>query len=171
MPARGRTSKDNEIYYIRCMIAVNELMIGNKVLYRDEVTNVDSISDKGINLYVYYAGNDLVFSVYEFDQLSPIHLTSEILEQAGFQREDNRGYFFEIDHDQWDGDNDFIPHLPVTIHYNNDGNWFFMNGCGGTEYIVGQPFKYLHTLQNAWPVLTGKDISFIFPITPSLATN
>ncbi|MDD6017153.1 MAG: hypothetical protein PUC18_12925 [Prevotellaceae bacterium] len=67
----------------------NELMIDDWV-YNSHNRQNEQVAEIGSGL-VMLAYNDL----YEYDEIEPIPLTAEILEQNGFYRERNIGYVYE----------------------------------------------------------------------------
>jgi hypothetical protein len=103
----------------------NELRIGNWVLTPDGSVQITDIFNGGINLSddKYEAYPD-----YSMDRVSPIPLTPEILEAAGFKEDDE---YFELGFMclKYDG----LTFLPV----NNETGW-----------ATGRAINYVHQLQN-----------------------
>jgi hypothetical protein len=116
------------------MIKANELRIGNWVYYNGDGTpfKVLTIEDGGMSVESVDEETWI-----EYDQFSPIDLTPEILEKAGFAVPD--GY-------------------QDTVLYNNGLMIDFHLG----EYKVREhskaPCKYLHQLQNLYYALTGQEL-------------
>jgi hypothetical protein len=120
-----------------------ELRLGNWVLTPDGSVQITDIFNGGINLSddKYEAYPD-----YSMDQVSPIPLTPEILEAAGFEK----GCLTKRINEDW-----FI--------YYNDGMWLQVEKQGKRDYICERisqfHIKYVHQLQNYFHALTGSELT------------
>ena len=125
-----------------------ELRLGNLILYRDEPREVSSISKFTITFYNEYWVDDPIIDL-DFFRLKPMLLTDEYLLKIGFEKH-HMDYFFK----RYDID-DF--RSEVEISESSDGNGFIL--CVSyNEYWIGEPFLYVHQLQNLWFSLTGKEL-------------
>ena len=120
------------------MINPKELRIGSCVMHEDEFVIVDSITDKGINLYVTEKDRNVTFSVLKFEDLEPISLTPEILDKCGFELNYSRNSYVMSDNIETGLNNEF------QLDSSNDGFIPMVNN----EYSVGENIKFLHELQN-----------------------
>lgn len=128
------------------MIQANELRIGNWVIDPDgnpvTVNDIFYSGQEGINAC---DNNYECYPILDFDELSPIPLTPEILEKAGFEK-DKLGYT-----------NGFN----FSLYYNHKkdkGNY----GAYWKSFEAGVDFKHLHQLQNLYFALTGMELNINF---------
>jgi hypothetical protein len=123
------------------MIRPNELRIGNWV--------------DGGKVYYKIQASDFVYT--NFNVTKPIPLTPEILESAGFEREEDeilnvysKKYLCTCPIQDSKPD-----HIDFKIYEDNYGNWYlYFEGAG-----IGNGFKYLHQLQNLYYTLTGHELT------------
>lgn len=113
------------------MVKANELRLGNWIF--DQLSNERDIQLSASMLY-HLAEETEVFKSYQ-----PIPLTEEWLTKFGFQ--DRHGYWDDV-------------YLEVARH--KEG-WYHSVNCN--EYIDGEPFQYVHELQNLYFALCRKELT------------
>ena len=116
-------------------IKANELRIGNLVYYGESIRVITQI---GVSPQRNFVGVDNMITT--FDVISPIPLTPEILEKAGFVKELILGrkdkYWYRLG----------------ELSYNESHEAFWFHGI-----LKYQP-KSLHQLQNLYFALTGEEL-------------
>lgn len=136
----------------------SELRIGNWVQYDcfDEIiyTKIDAIKDSKVSLNLSTHG----YEWEDVEDIDPIPLTPEILEKAGFIRDD------------WSNSNypgRFSLSLIDTGNYTGDGYFKYdsADDClalyssdGGDTSIVIHKIEYVHQLQNIYFAITGEEL-------------
>lgn len=123
-----------------------ELRIGNWV----RVGNIESVVDEITEELIHVEGNWLRNRI---DQIEPIPLTEEWLLKFGFHEMiSNEGYFIfalgESGRVSFE-DADFIFHLQ---------SGFIQAECAIDIHSIGVKIQYVHEFQNAFKVLTGKEL-------------
>jgi len=124
----------------------NELRIGNWVRTGILYLRVESIHEKGINIY---SETDYSSCIIEadarYDSINPIPLTPDILEKCGFD--------IDLNNFNWNAfkefENNGLSHY-VTLRFNEKRGWFFNHAAS--------PVKHVHQLQNLYFVLTGEEL-------------
>lgn len=124
-------------------ITAQELRIGNWI-----------ISPMGSSLQVYSIfpegiGVPNVKELFSYEQIKPIPLTPEILENAGFEKKSN----------------DTGPPINDTVESFDKDGYSFSIDTSGFWYLNGynwntKRFKYIHQLQNLYYALTGEELVF-----------
>lgn len=107
------------------------LRLGNYVMNGDDIGGVERLSIIRISTSSPHVGVEI----------SPIKLTEEWLLRFGFSRF-GEGVVY------WENEN-------ILIEQDGENNFSLSVGC---EYTVGNPFKYVHQLQNLYFALTGKEL-------------
>lgn len=123
------------------MIKANELRIGNWVEVDDKPALVTQIFDSGITCN----HNDDITNGEAFKHITPIPLTPEILEKAGF--ENGCPYSKEYGHTA----------PKEAFFFEND---YYPNEMSNGRSI-GTEIKYMHQLQNLYFALTGEELPLI----------
>lgn len=114
-----------------------ELRIGNSLMFSEngETCIVTEITEGGLE--VLFKNGEQVW--IELDQFSPIELTPEILEKAGFRYD---GYV-------WDTEKVMLGDYKDGIHF-----------CNGFSIInKGIKLEYVHQLQNLYFALTHQELN------------
>lgn len=131
------------------MIDIKELKIGNVVKSFNRNVLIEEISGKGIN----YSPMDEDYE-YSEDDLYPIPITEELLEQLGFFKEE-----YSICHDfefkKW------IDGYPITINNLSNSRYrdYYIHIDNRVyETILGADIQYLHQLQNAIYFATNNEL-------------
>lgn len=117
------------------MIKAKELRIGNWVDYKVKDNHVQlELNDfEEMNKNVDFLGW----------MLKPIPLTEEWLIKFGFVRKDNNEFKFL-----------HLKHASIQLHLiKGKGYWLYKNG-----WIIGNPMKYVHQLQNLYFALTSQEL-------------
>jgi hypothetical protein len=130
------------------MINPKELQIGNRVWESNSFTpgtdDFDEIVIASINDLDKVIRDDQG-NGYSYDSLYPIPLTPDWLERCGFVNGDKHR------RSEYDGPNN------ITIgEVSADSNSFELLG---SEWSIGNPFKYVHQLQNLYHSLTGEELT------------
>jgi hypothetical protein len=126
------------------MIKVNELRVGNLVVYKQDNDELPVLKIDGDSKKIFI---DLLLGLnMEVDEqdIDPIPLTSELLERCGF----NKGNKYGL-RNFWDGPGDICL---ADIDKENAYRLY------GSEWTIGQNIKYLHHLQNLYYALTGEEL-------------
>lgn len=131
------------------MIKANELRIGNYVQYNpdavDKGTEIIPLQITAIDEEAGFILNDGFSNVYAENEVEPIPLSSELLEQCGFY---NQKY------EEWSAF--AFKDTPICTHY--DGvEWIFKYGYDSDLSFAA--CEYLHQVQNLIFVLTGEELS------------
>lgn len=128
------------------MIRINELRIGNKVLFRDGLKgNWHKVVVSGIigsdkishHPQIWYSSKMLVGSTNDLECIKPIPLTEEILLKCGFK--------------------DKLPWEKGNIILDSENRLSVVDSTG-YGVIAARNVIYLHQLQNLYFVLTGKEL-------------
>ena len=116
----------------------NELMFGNYVYSNatDRTHSVMGISKEYVSL------NCITFDYSSYEEIEPIPLTKTWFIHFGFTKEGT---------DFWNL-NDF------EIADLGNGKW--VNCVNANKYINGEPFLYVHQLQNLYFALTGIELTY-----------
>ena len=128
------------------MIEPMELMVGNRVMYRQVEVTITELRTKYAEIAYPHPSTMLDDAYYKY--LSGIPLTPSILERCGFdsiQRDDsncNVNYTLTKDPQWW-------------IQEHTDTNEFIFYGKDNSIELV---IKHLHHLQNLVKTLTGKEL-------------
>lgn len=119
-------------------VKASELRIGNFIEAQGKIILVESIHEKGLNVYstVEYGHTSVIEPDISLSEANPIPLTPEILEKCGFGQSESIHF-----HGQLRGENH--KGVAVVVRYIKD----FM--------IFPQ---YLHQLQNLYFALTGTEL-------------
>lgn len=118
------------------MVNTNELMLGNWVLHNSKPIKVAGVTENRIASFANEIGVRLVFSI-KIDEIESISITDTLLEKCGFTKERN---LWIIDESMI-----FEPFRSANVL------------CYYGQRIEG--IKYLHELQNAYFMLTKKQLS------------
>jgi len=125
----------------------HELRLGNMVMYKGREIVVESISQAGINMQLFYDGNGVDGDPYNewvpFSEISAIPLNFAILEDYRF--------VVDVSYDCPMVQKDAL----VLFGYDNE----FGANFGHTTQLDAS-VKYLHQLQNLHYVLTGEELNF-----------
>ena len=121
------------------MIHATELRIGNLVNYGGEILPVNSIhGDNTIRLLK----DENSIGCFSIGKIQPIELTQEWLVRLGFVN--FMGGYWELEEG-------------ITILNSPGGDNFILSI--GTEYTLGEPFEFIHQLQNLFFALTGSELN------------
>jgi hypothetical protein len=153
------------------MVNKSELRIGNKLSYgtgETIIVTVESIGIDGINhKEVFdedYPAHDPYTDKYNYEDLNPIKLTPEILEQCGFELgvsnlrgaddEKINTYSLQLYNDQF---------LEFSVEICSNGEplneWYIVNAFAMVGvHVIG--IKYLHQLMNLYHSITGEELTF-----------
>lgn len=115
------------------MIKANELRIGNWVMYDNRLFQIESIS----NPFPCLNTDEFGIGVVDWNNIQPIPLTPEILENFGFENWDKKKYSNDV--------------LCLTV--NGDGYLYLANQRHVNIF-------YLHQLQNLYFALTGEELTY-----------
>jgi len=131
-----------------------ELRIGNLVCYNGKVVKVKQITKHKIGYHT--KPNETRMNYARLCDIEPIPITEELLLKIGFKR-DRNGYFSHKEYN----DELSIRFSPIYtfIEYAN----LHFNPEDVTETNYGSSLEFpntlhLHTLQNIWYLLTGKEL-------------
>jgi len=126
-----------------------ELRIGNYIYNDDsEITEVFGISGRD-QIY------DLDDNIYFSSEFKPIPLTEQWLKDFGLSKGTSRWIIF--DGDSYPKTTLKLAHLDSYYgSYHPKELWQIMEN--GDDYTIGEPFKYVHQLQNLYFALTGKEL-------------
>lgn len=123
------------------MIEAKELRTGNYVIYHGEVEETCKLDAEDIFLTETKEG---------YRQLhSPIPLTPDILEKAGFHYNNNRSSVARREIAYQDSD------YPCSLQLSGSGICIARSGIGA----ITAPVFYLHQLQNLFYALTGEELT------------
>ena len=142
------------------MIKPQELRIGNYVtdeFYKDfkTIIEVDSITKKGINVFIEYDGNypemaeSWIEPKYAFDKLFGIPLTEEILLKFGFEKREHKSFFKGKELIYFT----FTSNKYGFLIWNTIQNQWWVLG----KISISQPI-YVHQLQNLYFALTNTEL-------------
>lgn len=129
------------------MINANELRIGNWIMigHFDAPVKVIELHTKMLTCSL--------MSCWEYDSglVTPIPLTSSILEKCGFGTDDNGAELDHPDYHKW-----YQKDFPVVgmIFQSEDGTYLF------DENTDTLRIKHLHQLQNLYYALTGTELNY-----------
>jgi len=131
----------------------NELRIGNYVLLDGFITQIKSINEVGINIFV---DDDVLLEVATFDELKPIDITEDILLKFRFKSklDDPECTGVLTPNGQYVLDNT-TGNLALEVLFGFDKNYPMMIQLGD-DYL--HHIKYLHQLQNLYFSLTNKEL-------------
>ena len=121
-----------------------DLRIGNLLKYDDEIVMVYELYDDAISIL-----EDSYVKVYHIDNFDPIKLTEELLLKIGFEK---------------DGNNYSLVCGDIEVGYYIDKfkQVLYINVCRKKRFhkneLRSYDVKYLHQLQNAYHLLTGKEL-------------
>lgn len=129
---------------------IKELRIGNKIWRPDCYDEVVEIRENGI------IGFDSLRGLLSFGEIEPIPVTEELLLKCGFKKKRD-GYLHYSDHND-----EFGIKFDLGYAFIEYANLCF-NPEDVTETNYGSSLEFpntlhLHTLQNIWHLLTGKEI-------------
>lgn len=131
-----------------------ELRIGNLVNYNGKVVKVEQITKHKIGYHT--KPNETRMNYAMLCEIKPIPITEELLFKTGLKK-DRNGYFNYSDHDD-----------ELSIKFSE--NYTFIEYANlfhcpedvtETNYSSSLEFpntQHLHTLQNIWHLLTGKEL-------------
>ena len=127
-----------------------ELRIGNKIWRPDCYDEVVEIREDGI------IGLDSLRGLLSFGEIEPIPITEELLLKIGFKKKRD-GYLHYSDHND-----EFSIKFDLGYAFIEYANLCF-NPEDVTETNYGSSLEFpntlhLHTLQNIWYLLTGKEL-------------
>ena len=142
------------------MIQANELRIGNYILSNNnEWVKVESILSSTMRIYAHYGGDDEEEYLADFSQndLSPIPLTTEILENCGFEKRERMS-------DRWAFLEGYysLPIIGRSIVVGFDNGkcklFHYLESFMGNSIDELCELTSLHHFQNAVHALTGEDL-------------
>jgi hypothetical protein len=127
-------------------MTANELRIGNyfkTTISKDRGMPIKALAIKGDGIGYTEFGSDYIY--VRIEDIKPIPLTPEILEKAGFEKS--------------------IEVIGGWLYYKDDFNICYLDS-GIVKLQVddcnyGQPFKYVHQLQNLYFALTGNELEIL----------
>ena len=127
-----------------------ELRIGNKIWRRCCYDEVLEIRENGI------IGLDSLRGLISYSEIEPIPITEELLLKTGFKK-DRNGYFDYREYNdelsiRFSENYTFIEY--ANLHFNPE-DVTETNYCSSLEF---PNTLHLHTLQNIWHLLTGKEL-------------
>lgn len=132
------------------VLTANELRIGNYVKYFDKYCKVEQIKHENSKYYIWAKPQQgTIYNV--IDAFEPILLTPEILEKAGFFKQDYETWGIKID-------------LNAKIDFYT--GWFmiweqqgqYSTSMGDYRNDTNANFKYLHQLQNLYFAITNTEL-------------
>lgn len=131
----------------------NELRIGNYLTdeWNQSVNVIDSISERGANLYIEDDGNWAEISQtwieanISNDEMRPITLNADWLISLGFERENDEPF-------NWSDKKKYLSDCFLIGSY-SDGLHYVRNGLK-----TGKPLIHVHQLQNLYFALTGEEL-------------
>lgn len=129
---------------------IKELRVGNNIWRPCCYDEVVEIRENGI------IGLDNLRGLISYSEIEPIPITEELLLKIGFKKEKD-GYLHYSDHNdefsiKFDLGYTFIEY--ANLHFNPE-DVTETNYCGSLEF---PNTLHLHTLQNIWYLLTGKEL-------------
>lgn len=135
------------------MVKPQELRIGNWVLANGKVTEVESVSEFGINTQIYLGapgeGGSFEYDFrFDRDKIEGILITEELLLRFGFRKSENR-FFLHV------GKKSYFTYIEFDA-YDNIGKFSY---CHDDERGCYQPIEYVHQLQNLFYWLSGEELT------------
>lgn len=125
------------------MIKIEELRVGNWVLWNGEYVNVYGL-EKALERFERTKINDLYIEDFE-----PIPLTEEILLKCGFEDEDGGfGRWLRLDYDIHNKNRHMLYKIGIER----------IEMCSKGMTTADAPLKHLHQLQNLYFALTGQEL-------------
>jgi hypothetical protein len=131
-----------------------ELRIGNLVMYNGKVVKVEQITKHKIGYHT--KPNETRMNYARLCEIEPIPITEELLLKIGFKK-DRNGYF---NYEEYDDE--------LSIRFSENYTFIeYANLCFNPEDVTetnyGSSLEFpntlhLHTLQNIWYLLTGKEL-------------
>lgn len=122
------------------MIDKKDLRIGNYIMYDNRYFQIYSISDEFPTLNTIEFG----IGVVDWNNISPIPITEELLVKCGFEQDDELDYRFRLG----------IKHDPDFITYDLDDNMYSIH-----DSWINTTIKSLHQLQNLYYALTKQELT------------
>lgn len=132
-----------------------ELRIGNLVMYNGEVVRVEQITKEKIGYHRHKGETRMNYA--RLFEIEPIPITEELLLKIGFKKKRD-GYLHYSDHND-----EFSIKFDLGYAFIEYANLCF-NPEDVTETNYGSILEFpntlhLHTLQNIWYLLTGKELT------------
>ena len=120
-----------------------ELMLGDYIMFNKNIYIIEEISKKGWVHLIYNDGSKCRVALsndYILDEITPIPITAEILENNGFGYKEEDDYLTHY----YLGDGWYLDNPDLHIGTYNEGV-YWLNYCDNAIYGI----KYIHQLQHA----------------------
>lgn len=129
-------------------ICIKELSIGNLVCYNGKVVKVEQITKRKIGYHT--KPYEMGMNYAGLCEIGPIPITEELLEKCGFERNnDMPPYILDLDKGR---------HVYM---FKNTYGWilqYVRYGVGYDETVSKNIVMFVHQLQNAYYLATGKEL-------------